>query len=62
MSVVGLCVYCGADLADDGGRTCDCRRSTLERVVAQAVRLSGETGRDIRAALREAASETRRAS
>jgi hypothetical protein len=62
MSCVGLCVYCGADLADDGSRRCDCRRSTLERVVAQAVRLSGETGRDIRAALREAASETRRAS
>lgn len=62
MAVVGICVHCGADLADTGERTCDCRRSTLHRVVAQAVRLSGETGRDLRATLREAANETRRLS
>lgn len=62
MAVVGICAYCGADLADDGSRTCECRRSALARVVAQAVRLSGETGRDLRAALREAASERRRVS
>jgi hypothetical protein len=62
MSCVGICIHCGADLADDGGRTCDCRRSTLERVVAQAVRLSSETGRDLRAALREASGERRRVS
>lgn len=33
MAVVGICAYCGADLADDS-RTCGCRRSTLARVVA----------------------------
>lgn len=60
----GICIYCGTNLDETGSRRCDCRppSSTLARVVAQAVRLSGESGRDLRAALREAASERRRAS
>lgn len=64
MMSVGICALCGADLDACGDRTCDCRRerSTLARAAATAVRLAGESGRDIRATLREAASETRRAS
>lgn len=59
MAVVGICVACGADLADDGSRACECQRerasSTLVRVVTQAVRLAGAEGRDLRSALRDAA-------
>ena len=41
---VGICAICGADLADDGARVCECqsaRPSRLVQVVAQAVRLAG---------------------
>ena len=59
MAVVGICALCGADLADDGERTCDCQRerssSRLVQVVAQAVRLAGAEGVDLRRALRDAA-------
>lgn len=58
MAVVGICGLCGADLADDGERVCDCQReraqSRLVRVVSMAVRLAGQRG-DLRRALRDAA-------
>lgn len=59
MACVGICALCGADLADDGTRACECERarssSRLVRVVAQAVRLAGREGTDLRRALRDAA-------
>lgn len=59
MAVVGICALCGADLADDGERVCDCQRarssSRLVEVVTQAVRLAGAEGTDLRRALRDAA-------
>lgn len=58
MMACGICALCGADLADDGERTCDCQRarsSRLVQVVAQAVRLAGREGVDLRRALRDAA-------
>jgi len=58
MACVGICALCGADLADDGERTCDCQRarsSRLVQVVAQAVRLAGREGTDLRRSIRDAA-------
>ena len=60
MAVVGICALCGADLADDGSRVCECQRhrasSTLARVVARAVGLAGAEGRDLRSTRARAAS------
>lgn len=63
---VGICALCGADLDACGDRTCDCARqpaalSQLQRAVARAADLASR-GLDWRAALRVAASETRRTS
>ena len=58
MACAGICALCGADLADDGERVCECQRarpSRLVQVVAQAVRLAGREGTDLRRALRDAA-------
>lgn len=63
MTVLAMCGFCRAPLDSFGARTCDCRKSEMERVVIEAFgeeRLGDESrSQAYRRGLRRAAARSR---